>query len=352
MKNIISKKDTILLKYSKNTSFYKETKKDFFSENSKLLNRTLKQNNLYRSQPKRNSCKMCEKKLPDKIDFESHGIQYVFCENCEHLNGIYEDTREFVEKIYVSDDGDDYSQNYVDQDYINRTKDIYIPKIEFLNESLPIDNLSILDVGCGMGYLVHAGLLDNREINGIDVNKTMIDMGNKQIKKLLNKSPLQFVGEEAFYDIIKETNVPVISAIGVIEHLREPHKFFNAFKQSKAEYLFYSVPMFSFTVIMQILFQDIFPRHLPGEHTHLFTETSLNKMHEILDSKVVSQWRFGVDVMDLYRSTQIKLKQKNISLKTNNFFEHGFASQIDEIQNIFDKNHFCSEIHCIVKKNN
>ena len=120
----------------------------------------------------------------------------------------------------------------------------------------------------------------------------------------------------------------------------------------KAKYLFYSVPMFSFTVIMQILFQDVFPRHLPGEHTHLFTETSLNKMHKILDAKAISQWRFGVDVMDLYRSAQIKLKQKNISLKTHKFFENGFASKIDEIQNIFDQNHFCSEIHCILEKNN
>ena len=172
-----------------------------------------------------------------------------------------------------------------------------------------------------MGYLVHAGLLDNKEINGIDVNKTMIDTGNKYIEKSLNKSPLQFVDEEAFYEIIKNTNASVISAIGVIEHLREPHKFFNAFRESKSEYLFYSVPMFSFTVIMQILFQDIFPRHLPGEHTHLFTEASLNKMHETLNTKVISQWRFGVDIMDLYRSVQIKLKQKKISPKTHEFFE-------------------------------
>ena len=29
-------------------------------------------------------------------------------------------------------------------------------------------------------------------------------------------------------------------------------------------------------------------------HTHLFTEASLNKMHETLNTKVISQWRFGV----------------------------------------------------------
>jgi len=42
-----------------------------------------------------------------------------------------------------------------------------------------------------------------------------------------------------------------ISAIGLIEHLRDPQKFFDAFKLNQATYLFYSLSMFSkiFTLV-------------------------------------------------------------------------------------------------------
>lgn len=350
MKTNNHKKKSIYLKYSKSSDFYISTKKNFFSQNANLLSRTLKQNELYKKQPRRMLCKICGSKLQGNIDFQSHNIEYIFCNECTHLNGIYEDTKEFVETVYLDDDGSDYSQNYIDVDFTRRSKDIYSPKIDFLSESLIEEKIDILDIGCGMGYLVHAGLAKNLEIKGVDVNRAMIDAGNNQIEKSLDKRPLKFVKEEAFYDLIIDTNSPIISAIGVIEHLREPHKFFDAFKKSNAKYLYYSVPMFSFTVIMQTIFQDIFPRHLPGEHTHLYTEKSLKKMHEILESEVVSQWRFGVDAMDLYRSAKIKLEENNVSSKITDYFEKGFGKKIDEFQNIFDKNHFCSEIHCVLKK--
>ena len=77
--------EDVILKYSKSSDFYLQTKKDFFSENDSLLLESVKQNQLYASQPKRESCKICENTLPDTTDFNSHGVDYVFCGECNHL---------------------------------------------------------------------------------------------------------------------------------------------------------------------------------------------------------------------------------------------------------------------------
>lgn len=83
------------------------TKEDFFLNNSDLLEEAIKKNQLYSKQPKRINCKLCQLALTNKIDFQSHGVEYVFCEKCNHLNGIYDDTLSFVEKIYIKKSGEE-----------------------------------------------------------------------------------------------------------------------------------------------------------------------------------------------------------------------------------------------------
>ena len=43
-----------------------------------------------------------------------------------------------------------------------------------------------------------------------------------QIRQRIGESPLSHVAEEDFFDWVTKTDADVISAIGVIEHLREP----------------------------------------------------------------------------------------------------------------------------------
>ena len=86
-------------KYSKSSAFYLSTKDNFFSSNNDLLRKAVEQNQLYSNQPKRVCCKLCQASLSEKVDFSSHGVEYVFCEKCNHLNGIYEDTQFFVEQL-------------------------------------------------------------------------------------------------------------------------------------------------------------------------------------------------------------------------------------------------------------
>lgn len=341
---------TVNRKYSKSSSFYLNTKKDFFNDNEKLLKQSLSLNRLYTAQPERKLCKLCKSRLPDRVDFTSHGIDYVFCSDCSHLNGKFEDTKSFIEKLYIADGGSEYASSYLDKDFAKRTTDIYIPKVDFLISSMRDNQCDVLDVGCGAGYFVYGALLRNLRATGLDVSKTMVDFGNVQISHLKNQSPLIYESEKSFYDTIVNSRVNVISAIGVIEHLRDPHKFFEAFTKSRAQYLYYSVPMFSFSVILENIFTDVFPRQLSGGHTHLLTEKSYKRMNEIIRVKPIAEWRFGTDVMDLYRSVVTKLKRNQTSQAMIDYLHDGFGKKIDDIQSILDRNHFCSEIHCVALK--
>lgn len=337
-------------KYSKSSAFYLSTKSDFFSANEDLLNKALNQNKVYSSQPKRERCKLCRTILPVDVDFISHRVGYIFCDDCNHLNGIYEDTKAYVENLYISDSGVEYASNYIDEQFEKRAVDIYVPKVDFLVNNLPPKTNKILDVGCGSGYFVYAALFRNLEALGLDVSKTLVEFGNLQIKRMIKTSPLRHEEEDGFFEVIKNTSADVVSAIGVIEHLREPLKFFDAFRQSEATYLYYSVPMFSLSALLETVSDDIFPRQLSGGHTHLFTEDSISRMNKIIGVSSIGEWRFGTDFMDLYRHLMVKLQTTNVSKKTVDFLCDGFGSKIDEFQNILDLNHSCSEIHVVTVK--
>ena len=162
-------------KFSKSSGFYIASKSNFFESNEELLNKSKKQNKLYASQPLRNSCKICNCKLPTKEDFISHDIKYKFCKKCNHLNGIYKETQSFVEHLYVEDDGREYAKNYKDEDYLTRTKNIYTPKVEFLETTLEKPSLNILDVGSGAGYFVLSCLQKDHKAKGIDLSNVMVD---------------------------------------------------------------------------------------------------------------------------------------------------------------------------------
>lgn len=338
------------LVYSKSSGFYMNAKLDYFQKNAQLLERSLQHNRVYASQPPRSACKICRGLLPASVDFQSHGVDYVFCERCQHLNGKFEDTQAFVEAIYITDDGSDYSKTYIDENFFQRVNDVYLPKVDFLNESVATPTSAILDVGCGGGHFVLAALQRSLSARGIDVSKSSIDFGNRQISQRLGIDPLKTVSEVGFYDEIVDSDANVVSAIGVIEHLREPHRFIEAFRKSEAEYIFYSVPMFSLSVVLENIFDNVFPRQLSGAHTHLFSEHSLTELNRLLGVTPLSEWRFGTDAMDLIRHIFTSLQENRVSRKTVDFLQSGLGSKIDDFQSILDKNHFCSEIHVVAKK--
>jgi len=317
-------------------------KKDFYENNLSNLKSIIKINQIYKSQKLRKYCQNCNYRILKK-DFNSFKISYSFCKKCGHLNGIYQITNDFGYKLYKGSKSKLYSLNYI-KDYNLRVKKIYIPKVNFLKEVLK-EKISILDIGSGAGHFVKACEKKNILATGYESNKHLVDLS----KKFLKKNKMNLINMNDLDKIILKNKYDCVSLIGVLEHLQNPNKILNSFVKSQSKYLYFSVPLFSFSTFIEHSNQDIFPRQLGGGHTHLYTKESIYYQARKKNLKIIGEWWFGTDFADLYR-TLINKFSINSSKLFKEKFDNFFLKYINEFQKVLDKNKSPSEVHIVLKK--
>ena len=334
-----------IIKFSKSYKNILKIKKDFYINNKTYLDNSLRINKIYKKQPLRKSCKNCgSKKIKPFI--KSFKIPYNLCSLCGHLNGAYQDTNNFANQLYNENDGKNYSKNYLN-DYDQRVKEIYIPKVEFLKKVIK-KKIKVIDLGCGAGHFVKALEKKNIKAVGYDTSKQLCDLGNKKLKK--NKIlPIEL--NEIYQLSEKEKNANTLSLIHVLEHVVEPEKILKSFKMSKIKYLYLAVPLFSLTTFIENSFPNIYPRQLSGGHTHLYSEKSLKYLAKKYNLKIIGEYWFGTDVPDLMRSliNAGNILNKKIYLQQLN---NTFSKFIDDLQSVLDKNKVCSEVQMVFENQN
>jgi len=328
-------------KFSKSINDIFNLKKDLIKDNQLNLKNTLKINRKYKKLKLRKNCIVCNFSLKNK-DFTSHQITYSICRRCNHLNGLHMMDNKFNEAIYSSNNGKNFSSKYL-KNYNVRVKNIYMPKVKFMKAVLK-KKIEVLDFGCGAGHFVKSCEIFGIKATGIDPNRDLIIKGNKYLKKNSIKK-LNF--NESINEILS-TKADLISLIFVLEHLESPHEIFEAFNKSDAQYLYVSVPLFSLSVLIENIFQKIYPRQLGGPHTHLFSKESLEFIAKKYKFKIVGEWWFGTDFSDLYRNTIISSNYTTQFYKDK--FDSLFLKQINDLQSVLDKDKLCSEVHLIFKK--
>jgi 2-polyprenyl-3-methyl-5-hydroxy-6-metoxy-1,4-benzoquinol methylase len=348
------KKNNAIVKYGKSSKAIIDLKEDFFKNNDKLLSKGQSINEIYSRQPVRLKCKNCNYDLVD-VSFSKQNVDYSVCKNCGHLNGLNEDTDLFCKKIYTDDKGIEYSKVYDSsglKEYKKRVVDVYIPKAQFLHDSLiefgcKPKKLKYADFGAGSGYFVSA-LVDIglNNVKGYEPSVQQVKHGNKLIgKKLLRQISL----DEAVFKI-QALDVQVLSMIGVLEHVQNPREILSAISKNKnIKYFYISVPLFSPTVFFEMVFPNIMNRQLSGAHTHLYTESSLNFMADEYNFDIVASWWFGTDMVDLYRSIAVSMEKNNNKMQSS--WKDMFNQMIDPLQLELDKKHMSSEVHMIFKVN-
>lgn len=344
-----------MIRYGKSAQDILGFKQDFFESNDRLRDDLLKINRRYAEQPRRILCKLCTEKLPDQPKFTKHEVKYFICTRCGHLNGAYEDTKEFCSALYADDSGRDYAKTYSSSDkdiYFKRVEQIYVPKAKFLAEALreqgaEPNRLTYTDLGAGSGYFVAAlrGIgLD--QVTGYEVSESQVDLATKML------SGRHVVRHEldALDAIIQGINSDVVSMIGVLEHVTNPREVLERLCANKGvEYVYISVPLFSTSVFIEMAFPDVMPRHLAAAHTHLFTESSLRWMANEYKMDRVSEWWFGTDIVDLFRSMTVMLQKSSQTHDVATDWQSMFAPLLDEMQIVLDKRKMSSEIHALFK---
>jgi SAM-dependent methyltransferase len=334
-----------ITKFSKSYGDIIEVKKDFYNNNKINLDNSLKINNIYKKQPLRTQCKNCgSKKI--QVFIKNFKIPYKLCSLCGHVNGAYQDTDTFAKKLYYKNDGNNYSKNYLN-DYDQRVKSIYIPKVEFLQKVIK-KKIKVIDLGCGAGHFVKALELKKIPALGYDTSKQLSKLGNKKLKK--NK--IFSIEFDKIYQIINDNkSANTLSMIGVLEHLVRPEDIMNSFKKSKIKYLYICVPLFSLSSFIENSFPKVFPRQLAGGHTHLYTEKSLNYLAKKYNLKIIGEYWFGTDMPDLLRSlmNSANILNKKIYMEEIN---NTFSKFIDELQSVLDKKKVCSQVHMVLENKN
>jgi len=333
--------------------------KDFLvTENDALVEGDKGINAAYKRQEKRKSCMNCNSKI-EKIDFYKQDIPYSICTNCGHLNGLFKDSDEFCEIAYQGVGAEDFKKTYQESDFIRfneRVKTVYQPKAKFLIDSLKNDHdsknlsFSFCDVGAGLGYFLSAlDIEGEKNISGYEVSIDSVNFANSALKKDIVK----------YYDIkntlktINSIDSEVVSMIGVLEHLQSPFEVLQSISNNNSvEYLFLSIPTFGPSVFFEILSPNTYHRQLSRDHTHLYTNESIDWICNEIGFERVSEWWFGQDTLDLYRHTLVHaIKENKLSEFGAKKFKEMFWQAIDPMQLALDKNKLSSEIHILLKKN-
>lgn len=346
-------------RYSKPLGNLFSFKQEFFEENDKKLREFELHAKLYRQQPTREKCKNCHEGITfdDELNFQKFGVVYALCSHCGHLNGNHEDTDEFCSAIYGGGEGDgeDYASTYLSSDaeiYDNRVDEIYAPKAQFLFDSLVAEGIepdSLIDFGAGAGYFIAgAKKCGFSNVIGHEVSKTLVNFGNT----ILGKECIFRHDLPEICNIIENAKADVVSMIFVLEHLQHPRDVLRAIKINKnIRYFYFSVPLFSPSVLFESVFQDVMPRHLTSGHTHLYTKKSIDYLCEEFGFRPVSKWWFGLDMADMYRSICVSLGKANGENKLlRDYLDCNFLPLIDKLQNVLDEEGACTEVHILVEK--
>lgn len=342
-----------MIRFGKSAGPLIALKQSFFQNNDTLCAESRRIAGLYAAQPPRTQCKCCDTRL-GAPSFSKNDIDYVLCGRCGHLNGAHEDSDAFCAALYTEAGGAGYAGTYsaADRDaYWRRVRDIYVPKAEFLRDSLverhDASSLAYADLGAGSGYFVAAlRELGLGRSQGYEVSEAQTALAERN----LGVGAVRLLKMEDLLETAAILECDVVSMIGVLEHVQQPRRLLRSLQYNKnVRYLFISVPLFSPCVFFEMAFPEVFPRHLSGGHTHLYTLQSLDWTCAEFGMTRAAEWWFGADMVDLFRAVTIELQRSGAIKDKSDLWAEMFSPAIDDLQLALDKRKLASEVHMLLE---
>ena len=256
--------------------------------------------------------------------------------------------------IYEKDLGvsSDIYSKFSAKEFDRKVNNIYLPKVDFLikvlkKEKVEFKNMKFCDFGTGSGFLLKAFLKRGiQEVTGYEVNNKQVKYGNKMLgKELIIQKKITEVE-----NLVEKIDAQIITSIFHLEHIENPLSFLKKVKKNKnVKYIYAAVPLYSFGVIFELIFEKFMPRILGESHTHLYTNESIEWIEKKLNIKLIGSWWFGGDIFDLHKSIFMSLSKKMQGNSVINKFNENFQVVWDSFQRTVDKKRMSSEVHLVYK---
>ncbi len=331
-------------KFSKPASDISIEMEDWAIKDDETLYKTSKKLESLEFIATRNKCLLCGNSLENIPPFTHRSVDYKSCKACNH-----------IQSVQVPVEETNFDQIYPPlnkRDWEKRRDRIYLPKLEWIEESIKatmpkfnLEDSGWLDLGSGGGYFL--GALKSKKyqnIFGIEENLHLISRSNDILKEEI----VFGLDKSDFYIDRQETEV--ITNWFVLEHLNDPWVILNNLKNKPKGTLFaFSVPVFGFAAILEQVSEEHAARSLDGlVHRQIYTQNSIDFLLDAINYKKLSEWTFGQDSLDLKRLILKKINKKSLSEgMLLEDIQNKLGGIIDPIQEVLDRAEFSDAKHIL-----
>ena len=227
------------------------------------------------------------------LSFQKDHFDIVKCNNCDVLfvNPVFDESH-YLE-TYRSETYQKIVQDLGEESHQYRVNRFGKERVEIMSKYLihPFDEkISYLDVGCSTGFVVEAANNFGWNAEGIDLNPSAINFGQK---RGLNLDNISF-----FDDKLSTKSFDVISMFDVLEHVINPLNYLSRAYEllSEGGLLFLYVPNYDCAsrLLMGFDAHFIWPTH----HLTYFTPVTLKTFCESQSFKTLLLNTEGLDIAD------------------------------------------------------
>ena len=311
----------------------------------------IKINQYYSGFDDKKNCIMCSNKLDKKYLVKNRITDSIICENCGHFQVLKNLPLGFPKGFEENNNYEKIYPKLTKEKYQKRVNDIYKPKLDWALEVIKkVPDLQKIserspwyEFGCGAGYFISAVNSSGLKIRGSDADKYLIELARR------NNPEIDIEENTEIRNFVDKTN-SVFCSFFVFEHIDKPNLLWDELsKLEKGTLLYFSVPLYGFSVLFDKICKSHFPRRFDAwNHTQLYTEESLNYVRKKSGFKTIAEWRFGQDIEDLLLSTILTVGESNSSVEKR--IVNSIQDSVDSMQLSLDKAFISDAIHVIWQK--
>jgi SAM-dependent methyltransferase len=309
-------------------------------------------------------CRICNCKKFDKF-VDIYGFYYVQCEECESIILL---NLPDVKTLYNSEESTMADVFLNDEYFISRTKNIGLPKAEFVlnsiennnphnnhnknnqDRNLPNNQRKWCDIGCGVGEMLMAlkkylPPRYNIEGIGIESDPREIEFGRGKGLNIVNGFLDPDNPNMELLEII--SNADIVSMFMVLEHMEYPNRIIDLLKITMKEgsFLIIEVPRHpSLASFVNLISPQFTYRHIiPPVHLQVFSEKAIKKLTK--DTfEIIATWGFGQGYTDILTNSMLLGKTNNLDLYND------LMKISNEVQKIIDENGYSDDMIFVMKK--